>query len=102
MIDKTMKDRCLTLINNNPELLSLLYDISLMPEQLTTKTEWVSMALVCAGFEIGQHSAKKSEENDVSIMREISKKMLQSRSIGEKGCRYGSYVVWSSDRQPPC
>lgn len=48
-------------INENPELLSLLYDVDLLPEQLNRESkEWAYMCLLVCAFKLGQKSILKS------------------------------------------
>lgn len=50
-----MDREILATIDANPKLLSFLYDVDMMPEQLTPGTpEWGSLVKVVSGFVIGK------------------------------------------------
>jgi hypothetical protein len=44
----------LELINGTPELLSLLYDVNLLPEQCTTVNAAVAVQTACVAYRLGQ------------------------------------------------
>ena len=44
-------------INETPDLLSLLYDVNLLPEQCTTVNAAVAVSAVCEAYRMGQASA---------------------------------------------
>jgi hypothetical protein len=45
------------IINETPALLSLLYDLNLMPEQVATYREAMLMAGMCRAFSLGHKNA---------------------------------------------
>ena len=47
----------LQMINETPDLLSLLYDVNLLPEQCNSVNAAVAMAAVCEAYLLGQASA---------------------------------------------
>lgn len=47
----------LQMINETPNLLSLLYDVDLLPEQCNSVNAAVAMAAVCEAYLLGQASA---------------------------------------------
>ena len=49
--------KLLELINSTPELISLLYDIGMMPEQLTPKSSaWTTMLAIAYAYHAGRDS----------------------------------------------
>ena len=47
----------LELINSTPELLSLLYDLDIMPEQVASIRDALYLYTVCEAFRLGRKSA---------------------------------------------
>jgi hypothetical protein len=47
----------LRLINETPDLLSLLYDVNLLPEQCVSVDEAVAVSAICEAYRMGQASA---------------------------------------------
>jgi hypothetical protein len=47
----------LQVINETPDLLSLLYDVNLLPEQCRTVNSAVAVLAVCEAYRMGQASA---------------------------------------------
>ena len=47
----------LQLINETPDLLSLLYDVNLLPEQCVSVNAAVAVSAVCEAYRMGQASA---------------------------------------------
>lgn len=47
----------LQLINETPDLLSLLYDVNLLPEQCNSINAAVAMSAICEAYRMGQASA---------------------------------------------
>jgi hypothetical protein len=45
-------------VNSNPALLSALYDMNMLPEQITTDEQASTLVLFVAGFVLGQISSK--------------------------------------------
>ena len=51
-----IKKRTLDYINAQPALVSFLYDIDLLPEQVTTREQRSLLVIVSAAFEAGRKS----------------------------------------------
>lgn len=51
-----MAERWATIINQTPFLLSILYDINLLPEQVRTKRDAMLMASICLAYGAGARS----------------------------------------------
>jgi|14_taG_2_1085336.scaffolds.fasta_scaffold03928_7 hypothetical protein len=52
-------------INDNPRLLSLLYDVNLLPEQVDTKIKWWILNLVVESYKVGRDAEEKPlKENE--------------------------------------
>jgi hypothetical protein len=47
-------------INETPAILSLLYDLNLLPEQVVTYRDAMLMAGICRAFALGQSQAVKA------------------------------------------
>jgi hypothetical protein len=47
----------LQVINETPDLLSLLYDVNLLPEQCVTVNAAVAVSAICEAYRMGQASA---------------------------------------------
>lgn len=41
-------------INETPEILSLLYDVDLLPEQIVTVRGAISVAAICTAYQLGK------------------------------------------------
>ena len=52
----------LALINRTPDLLSLLYDADMLPEQTVTVRGAISVAAVCEAYQAGQQAAVSTAE----------------------------------------
>ena len=47
----------LKVINDTPDLLSLLYDVNLLPEQCRTVNSALAVSAICEAYRMGQASA---------------------------------------------
>lgn len=59
MMVKGILSGYVNLINETPELLSLLYDADMLPEQTVTVRGAIAVAAVCEAYEIGLRSLSK-------------------------------------------
>lgn len=49
-----VNDDILRKINETPELISILYDANLLPEQVTTKRDLIHMLAVVRAYDLGR------------------------------------------------
>lgn len=56
-----IKQKYLTFINDTPEVLSILYDANLLPEQVWTFEQAVHMVAVCEAYKRGVEVGLKNE-----------------------------------------
>jgi len=49
-------------INDNPRLLSLLYDVNLLPEQIDSKIKLHAMNLAVVAYQIGRDAEEQPHE----------------------------------------
>jgi len=56
-----VSDKVKALVNGNPPLLSALYDMNLLPEQVVTQEQAGALAYFAAGFALGKSSNESTE-----------------------------------------
>ena len=60
----------LELVNSTPELLSLLFDLDLMPEQVHSIRDALYFYTICEAFRMGRNSAL-ADSNSSSFVNEV-------------------------------